>query len=330
MKTNLLSVFAVCAVLLVSCNKQAVEPIDNAAPAAKLNYGLSVNDGRLHFATINDFKNVIDLTNDDRRKFVAYVSNVAGFTSRAKASKQMTKSEVCNCALNDDYATAMVNENFMMDIGKWTVKLNGCDQKFYALYREGLAEAEVIARTNALVACDFDQQYHFYEISNEFELAEELSILEEIIGGNPNAGERRCKEELSDELEANSWPDTYGSVTLPWTKLAYTRAWFTGTIQIYAQVDGNDFYFMNHWYYETYDSEFKEKCGDRHFLYNKSKIAYDGDTHWMGSDWWYGELYQGPRIKEGEGSVTVKSVHRDNQVAPHNFNWETPMLTIQF
>lgn len=341
MKSKILITGAAIVALLAGCTKPTPDPVEQAQvpQASSSQFGVSVNDGRLHFATIQDFNNALQLVNNERRSFAAYVQTLEGFTSKQEA-KQMNKSEpTCDCPLDDDYATAMVNSHFMMDVGDWTVKLNGCNQRYYALYKRGLTDEQTATGIAALAACDFATTHHFYEISNEYDLAEELSILEEIFAGNPNAAERRCKDVACSDRMDVSWADSYNSwgsvwITLPETRLHYNRAWFGGAVTIYAFDDGSDNFFQNRWFYELYDSQFKERCGDGHTINAESNILYDSHGGWDGShpgQWWQDRIYDGPRLKAGEGSVKAKSKHRKDKFNPdHNFFWETVDLEILF
>jgi hypothetical protein len=331
LKTLILAVSIVAS--FFSCKKEVIEPKINAnqpSVEVKLNK-IDVVDGRLRF-TGEAFREAIEADRVKTDQIIKKLQSHTSFSSinKIKNSANATNSGhsktagSCNCDVDDDFANEIVDEFYMVDIDEWTVKIDGCLEKFYILDRVGLNPDQLEANLNDMRNCKYSEENkHLYGFSFDYELLDALEATRDEIDNGVFELAFGCGDDACSDREDVSWEyendnvlfDTPSPHTLdvkvPRVYLRYEKKILKGVITLWIQsneISASNPMRWNDVHYE--DCIYRERCGNTHTKalftvetidpFSLSVVSEGPRTYYVR------EEYYGKRLKAGFGNYKLR------------------------
>ena len=263
------------------------------------------------------------MNDEQKREALKDFQKLPGFTSKKEiASSQLASktSAVCDCAIDDEFITSIVDENNMLDIGEWTVKLDACDpeKKTYAFYKPLYTSNEVEIRINAMIDCNFDVSLGFFTYTFDQDVLEEIEIYTDSINGDPI--NERCRDVVcSDRHDAQDpitgWFDGImlsdngfsQQLRTPFIEIVYEKGWLaTGRTNVYMR--SYDAYPSSNNNFGAYEFQFElsyyyKRCGS---TVTRSAGTITGSINSGNPDQTFNE-YSSKRLRAGSGNVKVRA-----------------------
>lgn len=156
MKKLILSglILATIGVTIISCNKEKVEPVEqiigteNLPQKEEINFvdendysQLKVNNGVLEFGSIEYYETFLDDSENPKTDFLIKHIEELNFNSYSKVNQDREED-----LIDDDFIASILNENQVVKIDKWFIKLNFETEKVYASSNENSNAYELVLR----------------------------------------------------------------------------------------------------------------------------------------------------------------------------------------
>ena len=292
-----------------------------------------VNQGRLKFAstkTIRDLKMKLGQGQDEKVLKEIRNIDILRELENNPSSQGLRASSTCNCTTDLDFENAMVDQFYMFDVGNWTVKVDYCNERTFALYRPAFTASEVASKISNLAQCNFQMYLGLYTFSFDYDLLDEIDFLEDSINGS--AAGRRCRDVAASSRVGWVYPHLINNVTVttwnngqpfqaivPAVMVEYVRGWTSGRIKSYMNYTSgvpNGFGSYNFLFAST---TFRERCGSTHTSFSGTingtgieVASHPGHDNTVKVQ----QTYTGARIAAGVGSIKVRARIND----PNNPN----------
>lgn len=322
MKKRLLQLSIVCATILTGCNKEKLNaPVSEQNLDKSADMGISVEDGRLKFASVENFNLLLSMEYSQQKEILKKIQNLEGFTSKKELLSAQAYSKPlsgCDCPIDDDYINSIIDVNNMLEIGDWTVKLDACNpqKKTYAFYNPMYSPADRTSRKNALINCNFNPSLNFFVFPYNLNVLEEIQIKTDSLNHMPY--ESRCKDVVCDDRHSTVYQAEYTGEWInsdpipvsPVLRLDYHKGWLNhGDISVimeYLDATPSNF---GAWAFEFDLTYYFEKCGPSHTQSATTLFGLIKNYNQVGRQWY--EVYSGGRLRAGAGNIKVRAKYND-------------------
>lgn len=240
-----------------------------------------------------------------------------------------TQSE-CNCTTDLELESSTLNAFYMLDIGNWTIKVDYCNDRSFALYKPFFTAAQLSDKISQLENCNYDMYNGLFQCSFDYDLMDEMDFLEDSINGN--AAGRRCRDVAASCRVGWVYPHFINNVTVttwnngqpfqakvPAVMVEYVRGWASGRIKSYMNYSTGVPNVFGSYNFLFASTSYRERCGSTHTSFSGT---VNGTGTEVGSHLGHDnivkvqETYSGARIAAGVGSIKVSARIND----PNNPN----------
>ncbi len=180
------------------------------------------------------------------------LQRIGGFTAACEKSNAYTsgsglasrKQSGCNCSADLEFESSKLDAFYMLDIGNWTIKVDYCNDRTFALYKPFFTASQLHDKISQLNDSSFQMSHGLCLYSFDYDMLEEIDFLEDSINGS-RAG-RRSRDVAAGNRSGWIWPHFVINVTVstfnngqpfeakvPAVHVFYGRGWSCGRMKAF-------------------------------------------------------------------------------------------------